>query len=57
MLSQLLPSARLVDLGDAELAVREWGDTDLPVILFWHALGPAGSGAHRSIEGLDLVRA
>jgi pimeloyl-ACP methyl ester carboxylesterase len=34
-----------VDLGDAELAVREWGDPGLPAILFWHALGPAASGA------------
>ena len=40
-----LPSARLVDLGDAELAVREWGDPGLPAILFWHSLGPAASGA------------
>jgi pimeloyl-ACP methyl ester carboxylesterase len=25
--------------------VREWGDPGLPAILFWHALGPAASGA------------
>jgi pimeloyl-ACP methyl ester carboxylesterase len=39
------PNARLVDLGDAELAVREWGDPGLPAIFFWHSLGPASSGA------------
>jgi pimeloyl-ACP methyl ester carboxylesterase len=41
----MLPDARLVDLEGAALAVREWGDPDLPAILFWHSLGPAGSGA------------
>ena len=40
-----LPIPRLVDLGDTELAVREWGDPELPTILFWHSLGPAASGA------------
>jgi pimeloyl-ACP methyl ester carboxylesterase len=41
----LLPTPRTVDLGDATLAVREWGDTSAPAILFWHSLGPASSGA------------
>jgi len=44
-MAEMLPNARLVDLGDAELAVREWGDAGLPTILFWHSLGPAVSGA------------
>src|SRR4051812_44090719 len=30
---------RLVDLGDATVAVHEWGDPDRPAVLFWHALG------------------
>jgi haloalkane dehalogenase len=41
----VLPTPRTVDLGDATLAVREWGDTADPAILFWHSLGPAASGA------------
>lgn len=41
----MLPAPRTVDLGDAMLAVREWGDTGDPAILFWHSLGPASSGA------------
>src|SRR5262245_3118141 len=40
-----LPDPRLVELGDASLAVREWGDPAAPTLLFWHSLGPAGSGA------------
>jgi pimeloyl-ACP methyl ester carboxylesterase len=36
---------RLVDLGDAKLAVHEWGEPDGIPLLFWHALGPLGSGA------------
>ena len=34
---------RTIDLDGARVAVREWGD-GVP-ILFWHALGAAGSGA------------
>lgn len=41
----MLPSPTTVDLGDAALAVREWGDTADPALLFWHSLGPASSGA------------
>jgi pimeloyl-ACP methyl ester carboxylesterase len=33
-----------VELAGATIALREWG-TDGPAIVFWHALGPAGSGA------------
>jgi pimeloyl-ACP methyl ester carboxylesterase len=41
----LLPAPRTVELGEDALAVREWGDAADPAILFWHALGPAASGA------------
>jgi pimeloyl-ACP methyl ester carboxylesterase len=36
---------RIVDVDGARLAVREWGEPDARPILFWHALGPAASGA------------
>ena len=36
---------RRVDVGGATLALREWGLREAPLILFWHALGPAASGA------------
>jgi pimeloyl-ACP methyl ester carboxylesterase len=39
------PEPRLVDAGDATLAVREWGPPDGRPLVFWHALGPATSGA------------
>src|SRR5436190_5704317 len=35
---------RLVDLGDATIAVHEWGDPEQPTVLFWHALGLDASG-------------
>jgi pimeloyl-ACP methyl ester carboxylesterase len=41
---------RLVDLGDATLAVHEWGDPTRPTVLFWHALGLDASG--RMLEGI-----
>src|SRR3954463_3691952 len=41
---------RLVDLGDATLAVHEWGDPEQPTVLFWHALGLDASG--RTIEAV-----
>lgn len=41
----MLPEPRPVDLGDATLAVREWGERSAPAILFWHSLGPVSSGA------------
>lgn len=34
-----------VDLGDATLALRAWGDRDGRPLLFWHALGAVVSGA------------
>jgi pimeloyl-ACP methyl ester carboxylesterase len=34
-----------VEVEGARLAVREWGPEDGRPILFWHALGPAASGA------------
>jgi pimeloyl-ACP methyl ester carboxylesterase len=34
---------RTIEIGGARLALREWGD-GAPIV-FWHALGPAGSGA------------
>jgi pimeloyl-ACP methyl ester carboxylesterase len=34
-----------VEVDGAELALREWGDPSDPPLLFWHALGPAASGA------------
>ena len=36
---------RLVDLGDATIAVHEWGEPELRTVLFWHALGLDASGA------------
>ncbi len=36
---------RRVEIEGARLALREWGPGDGRPILFWHALGPAGSGA------------
>jgi pimeloyl-ACP methyl ester carboxylesterase len=36
---------KLVDLGDAKLAVHEWGERDGVPLVFWHALGPLASGA------------
>ena len=39
---------RLVDVGDATIAVHEWGDPAEPTVLFWHALGLDASG--RTIE-------
>jgi pimeloyl-ACP methyl ester carboxylesterase len=41
---------RLVDLGDATIAVHEWGDPEAPTVLFWHALGLDASG--RTIEAV-----
>ena len=41
---------RLVDLGDAMIAVHEWGEPELPTVLFWHALGLDASG--RTIEAV-----
>ena len=41
---------RLVDLGDATIAVHEWGDPERPTVLFWHALGLDASG--RTIEAV-----
>lgn len=35
---------RLVELGDATIAVHEWGDADAPTLFFWHALGLEASG-------------
>jgi pimeloyl-ACP methyl ester carboxylesterase len=34
----------MAELAGATVALREWGG-DGPAIVFWHALGPAGSGA------------
>ncbi len=36
---------RIVEVEGARLALREWGPEDGRPIFFWHALGPAGSGA------------
>jgi pimeloyl-ACP methyl ester carboxylesterase len=36
---------RIVEVGDATIALREWGPQAGRPILFWHALGPAASGA------------
>jgi pimeloyl-ACP methyl ester carboxylesterase len=36
---------RIVDVAGAPLALRLWGPEDGRPLLFWHALGPAGSGA------------
>ena len=41
---------RLVDVGDATIAVHEWGEPELPTVLFWHALGLDASG--RTIEAV-----
>ena len=38
-------SVRILDVDGARLAVREWGSADARSIFFWHALGPAASGA------------
>jgi pimeloyl-ACP methyl ester carboxylesterase len=35
---------REVQAAGARVAVREWGPEDGSPVLFWHALGPAGSG-------------
>ena len=35
---------QLIDVADAQVAVREWGEGDVAV-LAWHSLGPAASGA------------
>jgi pimeloyl-ACP methyl ester carboxylesterase len=35
---------RTVEAGGAAVAVREWG-SDGPPIVFWHSVGPGGSGA------------
>src|SRR3954454_14956826 len=36
---------RILEVEGARLALREWGEQDARPILFWHALGPAASGA------------
>ncbi len=36
---------RMLEVEDASIAVREWGPEDGTPMLFWHALGPAASGA------------
>ena len=40
-----MPEARLLDAGEARIAVREWGEPGGTPLLFWHALGPVASGA------------
>jgi len=35
---------REVQAAGAQLAVREWGADKTRKLLFWHALGPSGSG-------------
>jgi pimeloyl-ACP methyl ester carboxylesterase len=41
---------RLVDAGDARLAVREWGDARGRPLLFWHALGD-----HTSLQPIEAA--
>src|SRR6478672_8514310 len=41
---------RLVDIGDATIAVHEWGEPEGRTVLFWHALGLDASG--RTIEAV-----
>ena len=38
-----MPQTRALVLGDAELAVREWGDDDGVPLLYWHGLNPFGA--------------
>jgi len=41
---------RLVEAGDTELAVREWGDARGRPLLFWHALGD-----HTSLQPIEAA--
>ena len=41
---------RLVDAGDTQLAVREWGDETSRPLLFWHALGD-----HTSLQAIEVA--
>jgi pimeloyl-ACP methyl ester carboxylesterase len=36
---------KLLDVGDAQLAVHRWGEREGVPLVFWHALGPDASGA------------
>jgi pimeloyl-ACP methyl ester carboxylesterase len=46
----LEPDPQLIDVRDAQLAVREWGSAASPPVLFWHALGD-----HTSLQALELA--
>jgi pimeloyl-ACP methyl ester carboxylesterase len=48
---------KLVDVGDATLAVSEWGGREGVPLVFWHALGPVASGAELSEIAPFLVDA
>jgi pimeloyl-ACP methyl ester carboxylesterase len=46
---------RTVELAEATLAVREWGDRDGRPLLFLHSLGPAASAAFLGLAAGPLV--
>ena len=46
----------LVRVDDVALNVREWGAPGAPAILFWHALGPAGSAETANEIGPVLAK-
>jgi pimeloyl-ACP methyl ester carboxylesterase len=46
---------RTVELAEATLAVREWGDPEGRSLLFLHSLGPAASAAFLALAAAPLV--
>jgi pimeloyl-ACP methyl ester carboxylesterase len=45
----------IIRVSGARIAVRKWGPEDAPPFIFWHALGPAASGATISEVAPALV--
>jgi pimeloyl-ACP methyl ester carboxylesterase len=48
---------RTVSAGDVPLAVREWGPEVGPPVVFWHALGPVGTGEYAAVLAPALSHA
>ena len=48
---------REVAVDAATLAVREWGDAGSPALLFWHSVGPGGTGATVGVAADALAAA
>jgi pimeloyl-ACP methyl ester carboxylesterase len=48
---------REIDAGGAALTIREWGDAAATPVLFWHSVGPQGSGAAFAIAAEEIARA